>query len=197
MGQFSWIYSDTNKPVINHKTTDTYLLVPPPFQKEYGKSICESCYDGYGDFGKYDVYDLIAEWNREYLSEDMLRDKPKLENYGGLYEFEKEDLKNQGLSEEEIDQKDKELRREHFERGMKDYNRNIDMLNDYKNGMSDEDMTNKYSPNWKRHIGIAIACYDNQNMALPFPIKITTKEMEYNNVIPSRSDPNQGFGFGW
>ena len=33
MGQFSWIYSDTNKQLIDNRRADTYLLVPPPFQE--------------------------------------------------------------------------------------------------------------------------------------------------------------------
>ena len=193
MGQFSWIYSDTNKQVIDNRVADTYLLVPPPFQDKYGKAIYERCYDGYGNFGGNDIYDLISEWNREYLSEDMLKEKPKLENYGGLYEFEKDSLRKQGLTEEEIIKKDTEQRQEFFDRAIRDYNRTIEMLNDYKNGMSDEDMGTKYHSEWKRYIGIAIACYDEQNEKLPFPIKITTKEMEYNSVAPSKSDPNQGW----
>ena len=67
MGQFSWIYSDTNNQLIDNKPADTYLLVPKPFQKKYGKTIHESCYDGYGRFGNYDVYDLIPEWNNTVL----------------------------------------------------------------------------------------------------------------------------------
>ena len=31
MGQFSWIYSDTNKQLVDNKIADTYLLVPKPF----------------------------------------------------------------------------------------------------------------------------------------------------------------------
>ena len=45
MGQFSWIYSDTNNQLIDNKPADTYLLVPKPFQKKYGKTIHESCYE--------------------------------------------------------------------------------------------------------------------------------------------------------
>ena len=53
MGQFSWIYSDTDKQLVDNKKADAYLLVPPPFQKKYGKTIYEGCYDGYGHFGIY------------------------------------------------------------------------------------------------------------------------------------------------
>ena len=51
MGQFSWLYSDTNKQVVDNKEADAYLLVPEPYQEEYGKYILETCYDGYGHFG--------------------------------------------------------------------------------------------------------------------------------------------------
>ena len=42
MGQFSWIYSDTNKQLVDNKIADTYLLVPKPFQEKYGKAIYEA-----------------------------------------------------------------------------------------------------------------------------------------------------------
>ena len=69
MGPFSWLYSDTNKQVLDDVEADTYLLVPKPFQNEYGTSIYESGYNGYGNFGKYDIYDLIPEWNKEIIPE--------------------------------------------------------------------------------------------------------------------------------
>lgn len=69
MGQFSWIYSDTKKQLVNGKQADTYLLVPPEFQEKYGKAIYEPCYNGYGRFGGYDIYELIALWNKEMIPE--------------------------------------------------------------------------------------------------------------------------------
>ena len=40
---------------------------------------------------------------------------------------------------------------------------------------------------WKRVIGIAISCYDDDNDALPFPIKIASSEVcqTYNNLHPA------------
>lgn len=193
MGQFSWIYSDTNKQLVDNKRADTYLLVPPPFQNKYGKAIYESCYDGYGRFGGHDVYDLVAEWNREYLSESMLRDAPKSENFGGLYEFEKERLQELGLSDAQIQEKDNAQRAYYFNAAMARHKESIERLNDYRSGLSDEEMYEKYGNDWKRLIGIGIACYDEQNANIPFPIKITTKELNYHSVAASKSDPNQGW----
>lgn len=194
MGQFSWHYSDTGRQMVDNKYADSFLLVPPPFQHIYGKAIHTPCYDGYGNFGPYDVYDLVAEWNRDYLSEDMLRKKDiKLENFGGLYDFEKRELREQGLSEDEIAAKDLAQKQYYYERAIKCHNYSISQLNDYRNGLSDEEMEDKYGDNWKREIGIDIACYDEQNAKLPYPIKITSKLMEYDEVSPSLSDPNQGW----
>ena len=148
MGQFSWIYSDTNRQLIDNKRADTYLLVPPLFQEKYGKAIYESCYDGYGNFGRYDVYDLIPEWNKNMIPEIICR------------------IKN-GNWECNTNQRD------------------IDNLQNYYEG---KPITCEL-----RWLGIVMACYDEDNFALEYPIKITTREMEYENVKPSESDPNQGW----
>lgn len=171
MGQFSWLYSDNGKQMVDGKTADSYLLVPPPFQKQYGKFIEEECYDGYGHFDRYDVYDLVTEWNRAFLNEEMLI-KPKREQYG---------------------------EEKYYQSAMEYFERSVAVLKKYKSGASDKEM-NAYCSSigyeygeWKRSIGIFIACYDEQNAALPFPIKITSKPMEYDSVGASKGDPDQGW----
>lgn len=44
-----------------------------------------------------------------------------------------------------------------------------------------------------RDIGIALACYDEDNARLPYPIKIVESVCDYDKVGPSPSDPNQGW----
>lgn len=71
MGSFSWIYSDTNEAMLNNVCRKSYLLIPEPFQKELGEYIVEDCYEGYGEFGpegrKRDIFELIADWNRDFI----------------------------------------------------------------------------------------------------------------------------------
>ena len=148
MGQFSWIYSDVDRQLIDNRRADTYLLVPKPFQEKYGKAIYESCYNGDGRFGRYDVYDLIPEWNKEMIPEIIRRIKDG----------------NWKCSTSEND---------------------ITNLQNYYEG---KPITCEL-----RWLGIVMACYDEDNFALEYPIKITTKEMEYEDVKPSESDPNQGW----
>lgn len=148
MGQFSWIYSDTNKQLVDNKQADTYLLVPKPFQKKYGKAIYESRYDGYGDFGKYDVYNLIPEWNKEMIPEIIRRSQS-----GDWY---------CSISEKDI--------------------------NNLQNYYEEKEISCEL-----RWLGIIMACYDEDNFALKYPIKITTKEMEYEEAKASETDPNQGW----
>ena len=45
-----------------------------------------------------------------------------------------------------------------------------------------------------REIGIHLACYDEDNAALPYPIKITyDSKAKYEDYSPSDADPNQGY----
>ena len=150
MGQFSWIYSDTNKQVIDNRKADTYLLVPEPFQDKYGKAIYEWHYDGYGMFDKYDVYDLVPEWNKNMIPEIIRRQK------NGTW----------GCSMSEAD------------------------IQNLQNYYEDKPITCEL-----RWLGIMMACYDEDNFALEYPIKITSKEMDYKDAKPSESDPNQGWEY--
>lgn len=194
MGQFSWIYSDTNKQLLDDIYADTYLLVPKPFQEKYGKAIYEGCYDGYGNFGRYDVYELVALWNRENLpSETRALRLPKVEEYGGLFDSEKEELRKKGATEEEIKKADAEKQQEYCDKAILRYKKVLLRNKDFANNVPDNVMKEKYGRNYLREIGIDIACYDEDNAVLKYPIKITTKEMEYEDVKPSLSDPNQGW----
>ena len=148
MGQFSWIYSDTDKQLVDNKKADAYLLVPPPFQEKYGKTIYEGCYDGYGHFGKYDVYDLIIEWNKHMIPEIIERIET------GKWRCDSNES-------------------------------NVRNLQNYYDG--------KELDCELRLLGIVIACYDEDNFVLEYPIKITSKEMEYDEASPSKGDPYQGW----
>lgn len=150
MGQFSWIYADTDKQVVDGKYKNTYLLVPKPFQDKYGKSILERRYNGYGDFGKYDIYDLVAEWNKEMIPEIVRRIKK------GNWKCSTDDN---------------------------------DILN-LQNYYEGKPITCEL-----RWLGILMACYDEDNFALEYPIKITEEEMDYEKCKPSLSDPNQGWEY--
>lgn len=74
MGQFSWITCDTNKQVIVGKCQEVHALVPKEFG---GGHIVEECYDGCGHFGKYDIYDLVADWNKDTATRDNFRTPKK------------------------------------------------------------------------------------------------------------------------
>ena len=69
MGMFSWKYANTDnkKAMLDNVKANSYLLVPAPFQSKYGKYILEKEYDGYGHMGGYDIYELIVEWNKDYI----------------------------------------------------------------------------------------------------------------------------------
>lgn len=61
MGQFSWITSDTHKPITNRYAPEGPLpvwMLLPDGTKHY-----EPSYAGYGDFDGLDFYELVARIN--------------------------------------------------------------------------------------------------------------------------------------
>ena len=151
MGQFSWMYADTGKQMVDGAYKKSYLLVPEPFQEAlHAKYFCTQCYDGYGHFGARDVYDLVADWNREAIPDFMKRIREP----------------HQG-----------------FTPGPGDL---ANLMAFYEGRpISCE----------KRWIGIMLACGDENNSKLPYPIKITEQELEYTKTrYPySKRDKNQGW----
>ena len=167
MGCFSWLYANSGKPL--NEGMSAYVYCPDE------TIIKEESYDNYGDFGGQDIYDLVADWNRAFLSrhpeypviqhglfkqaDGSYTKKPakRIDSY-----FWYKDYANLALTREEVV-------------------RNAQKVND----------TFEY-----RRIGIEIACYDDQNAWLPYPIKIASRPdcFEYDSLPASQGDPNQGWG---
>lgn len=65
MGQFSWKTSDTKRAITVRNSEvgsfPVYLVTPD------NEKILEKWYEGYGVFGGYDAYELLAKWNRPDL----------------------------------------------------------------------------------------------------------------------------------
>ena len=144
----------------------------------YAKLICPDgteieteCHDYYGIIGGKDIYDLVAEWNRFYLSADLLRKKPDdPSKFGGLWDFEKEKLRKEGKTEDEIQALDEEERMKYFSAAVKRWENMAALIDEYKTGASDKQLSKKYGKEWKRSIGIAIS---DDERKLKFPVKLT------------------------
>ena len=191
MGQFSWLDCKTGEQVLDDVARDSYVLIPKEFG---GGHVHEACYDGYGHFGTFDVHELVAEWNRSQLTESMLLPVRK-ESYGGLYGFEKDAMRERGASEEDVQKADNAEQEKHYQAALRRKALSLARMADYRSGQkSDNEMFEEYGRDWKRLIGIDIACYDEQNAALPYPIKIThDASAVYEDCEPSLSDPDQGW----
>lgn len=172
MGQFSWLDCDgvneKHRAILDDVKDNVYVLVPKEFG---GGHILETEYDGYGNFGGYDIYDLVADWNKEYITSDAIK-KPVREQY---------------------DDKEKE---KYYQQALKTYNCEVNRLKDFKDNIDNKIMVERYGKDWKRGIGIDIACYDEDNARLKYPIKIThNADLTYEDVKDiSLGDPNQGWG---
>lgn len=177
MGCFSWCTSDTRKSipctedVYEGAPSTVYLLNP------FGEPYKESEYEGYGEFGGRDVFELVLEWNREYLSPANLR-KPARDDYCSGKDGDKS-----------------------YEAAVRLYEGKCEAIVAYANGASDEQMRNEYGQivgalrdgsDWKRCLGIAIACYDEEHVKLRYPIKIVEEPCEYGEADISPACPLQG-----
>jgi hypothetical protein len=87
MGFFSWKTCDTNRSIANaysdELTFDVYMITPD------GRVFHEAHYDGYGEFGGKDFYELLAELNgkeseRSVGIEIAFNDNPSGDNTTGV-----------------------------------------------------------------------------------------------------------------
>ena len=144
MGQFSWLDCRSNEQIVDDKRRDVFVLVPYEFG---GGHIAEKRYDGYGNFGGHDIYELVLDWNKDYIKTVLSH---------------KDDWKCP-YSERDAENL------ERFSKGEP-----IDCE--------------------KRWLGIILACYDEDNVRLRYPIKIThDRYAKYEWCAPSLTDPNQGW----
>lgn len=199
MGQFSWIDCKDGTQILDDVQEDVFLLIPKEFESEYGGShIKESCYDGYGHFGKYDVYEVVADMNKGINSDILVEEfngfkKPNLEDYGGLYPFEKEELLRSGLTSDDIEDEDKRRRMDAYKRAEFRQGRILNAYICFSRG-DEAGAKELLGSQYKRKLGIALASNSKDNKRLKYPIKIThDKDAVYENCIFSPKDPNQGW----
>ena len=135
----------------------------------YIKVVCPdgSCYEsesysGYGGVGGHDVYDLVVDWNKTYLM-DILEQRKEHVFYKPLKDIVEKYVKS-GY--------DDMVTTEFVKKLVKDGKRAEYLISD-----------------WKRNIGIMLACEDEDNISLPFPLKVTKKRenVRYDELFPSRS----------
>ena len=162
MGYFTW--TDARRHPRKRKSGE-YVAADRVGYGGYAKVVCpdnteiiETYYEGYGDFDGHDIYDLVVDWNKNYLSD--IFNKKSEDSWG----YELKELAIAFQSDDVL-----KLREE------------IDRL--IESGQYGSYFRNE----WKRHIGIAIACDDEDNRNLPFPIKITTTKWhrKYDELVPS------------
>lgn len=164
MGCFSWKFADTDNQQRLRIGHRGYLALPD------GNFLCADSYEGYGEFDGRDVYELVVWWNREYIAKNP---DAEVKAYSiTLHDYAPKKLKDfwwypviadPSLIGPEVNRKLKELG---------------------PHSLFYVEL---------RGVGIDIACDDQNNAALPFPIKVTkTTKKRYWELPPSIRDPDQG-----
>lgn len=167
MGCFSWMFADTDNQKRLVMEKPACIICPD------NSIIVEREYEGYGVFGGQDIYDLVADWNREYLSQHP---EFVVKQHGSV---QGDDGKLLPFPDKRVDE-------------FSWYPLFADLS---KTPAEITEEMQKQEPYWEyRHIGIELACYDDQNAALPFPIKVCLKPYyKYEDLPASECDPDQGF----
>lgn len=154
MGIFTWTDATVKSPKKNK--WGSYKRKEVVEYGGYAKLICPDdtaieteCHSSYGMIGMYDIYDLVVDWNKDDLPKLFEEMEPK--HFGKSLEWIAKELAH-GTSDEEITEKVRGL-------------------------VAEGKMSEYLISEWKRNIGIAIACDDTDTKKLSYPIKLT-KERE-------------------
>lgn len=185
MGCFSWMFADTDNRKPLNMNESGYLVMPD------GTLLHEPSYEGYGEFAGQDVYALVADWNREFLSQNpnfIIKQ----------HEYINDDTAPGGYRKAP----DKKVSDFLWYAAYADLTKSREevvatWLEAVRAIQKADPETRIYGGEW-RSIGLAIACYDDQNAALLYPIKVCERgdipPYQAQTLIASMQDPNQGFG---
>ena len=173
MGFFSFMTADTNKSITNVHSRQGALPVAVLIPAEYGGGcITEYSYDGYGEFGGCDVYELIVDWNYKYLEipnlKEPLREEFEPGGDGQMY----------------------------YEGELAQYELICSIIADYQNGMKPRRLEKEYGSDWKQELGIYLLMDENR-ACLKYDLKIvelTNKHLTYEEVEGISKDvDDQGY----
>lgn len=132
--------------------------------------------------GQYTVFEYVAMWNKDHLTPEMLSlKKPYPENFRGMDRELIKMYKKAGKTDAQIQQLDMEIRREFYDKALKEYEKAAAMIRDVRI-LSDTEMTEKYGKNYLHEIGVSIYRSDR----LVYPIKLSyDPELRYEDAEPS------------
>lgn len=174
---FSWI-DVTGDENIFDGDSKTILLIPNEhrdeiadfFDVELGKHGIEGGYDGYGRVKGIDVYDVAGFLNICVCNDEQ-------------FEY----VKNRIGGDTALDmEKLRQAYKEGFFNSINDFDQIAEELNLLGSSLG-------FGKEFRTY-GITLACYDEDNARLPYPVKLTVDEREtYENSYFSMTDPNQGF----
>lgn len=155
MGCYSWIYSDTKKPML---IGGPGILVLP------NGGILESTrYAGYGVLGGKDIYELVADWNRPYLSEHPEHILPNAKKAVSEY-FWYTVYSDQLIPIDRVAEK------------LKEKNKQLPACYELR----------------EIGINLACGDADNRSLPFPIKICRYKENADYEKLSPSVSDPGQG-----
>lgn len=162
MGVFTRRFADKENQQKLEYGQRGYLACPD------GSFIEEPHYGGYGMFQSHDIYEDVVDWNRAYLDEIFTR----------------------------IEDEAKATGKRHFGQGLGGLARAYQAGDMARVKELCEEITKRndlpysYERDWKRDIGITIACDDEDNRRLPFPIKVVSSPdgVSYDKLPASKDD---------
>lgn len=181
MGMFSWI-DVTGKENIFDGDDKTIMLIPGDkdirdsiedfFDIKLDNQGISGGYDGYGRINGVDVYDVVA-----FLNICACNDEQFQTVYDRICEIKSKDIADEMT-------KFRQAYKEGF----------FNSPEDFWTLKEEFSLPDRIFDTEFRIYGIDLACYDEDNARLPYPIKLTVDEtMIYENALFSMGDPNQGF----